>query len=38
MTDEIDADYDFACDSPYPNVAEALTDVYSEDNERCVAR
>ena len=38
MADEIAAAYDFACDSPYPDVAEALTDVYFEDNERCVAR
>lgn len=38
MTDEIAAAYDFACNSPYPDRAEAMTDVYFEDNERCVVR
>ena len=38
MADEIAAAYEFACNSPYPDTAEALTDVYYEDNERRVLR
>lgn len=38
MADEINAAYEFANNSPYPDAAEALTDVYSEENERCVVR
>ena len=38
MADEIEAAYEFADSSPYPDPGEAFTDVYSEDNERCVAR
>ena len=38
MADEIEAAYEFADSSPYPDPSEAFTDVYSEDNERCVAR
>lgn len=37
-TDEIEAAYEFADSSPYPDVSEAFTDVYCEDNEECVAR
>ena len=36
--DEIEAAYEFADSSPYPDVSEAFTDVYCEDNEECVAR
>ena len=38
MADEIEAAYEFADSSPYPDVSEAFTDVYCEDNEECVAR
>lgn len=38
MDDEIEAAYVFADKSEYPNVAEALTDVYSIDNTRCIER
>ena len=38
LADEIEAAYEFADSSPYPDPSEAFTDVYSEDNERCVAR
>ena len=38
MADEIEAAYEFADSSPYPDPSEAFTDVYCEDNERCVAR
>lgn len=38
MTKEIDKAYEFAMESPFPDPSEALTDVYSMDNERCVAR
>ena len=34
----IEAAYEFADSSPYPDPSEAFTDVYCEDNERCVAR
>ena len=36
--DEIAAALDFALKSDYPDVSQALTDVYSMDNERCVQR
>ena len=35
---EMDAAVQFAVDSPYPDPSEAVTDVYSTDNERCVVR
>lgn len=35
---EIEAAYEFAKSSPYPDVSEAFTDVYCEDNERGVER
>jgi TPP-dependent pyruvate/acetoin dehydrogenase alpha subunit len=35
---EIEAAYDFAMNSPYPDVSEAALDVYFSDNERCVVR
>lgn len=35
---EIDEAYRFADESPYPDPSEALTDVYSMDNERSVLR
>lgn len=38
MADEIEAAYEFADSSPYPDISEAFTDVYCEDNEECVAR
>jgi TPP-dependent pyruvate/acetoin dehydrogenase alpha subunit len=37
-TAEIEAAYDFAINSPYPDVSEVALDVYSFENERCVAR
>jgi TPP-dependent pyruvate/acetoin dehydrogenase alpha subunit len=37
-TEEIEAAYDFAMNSPYPDVSETTLDVYSSDNERCVVR
>ena len=36
--DEMNAAVQFAVDSEYPDPSEAVTDVYSSDNERCVAR
>ena len=36
--DEIQKAYEFAVSSDYPDPSEAITDVYSADNERCVAR
>ena len=38
MTAEIAAAYEFADQSAYPDVSEALTDVYSQENARCVER
>ncbi len=38
ITQEIEAAYRFADESPYPEVSEAFTDVYSMDNERSVLR
>lgn len=38
MHDEIEAAADWADKGDYPDPAEAFTDVYSSDNERCVAR
>jgi len=38
VEDEIQKAYEFAVNSPYPDPSEATTDVYSMDNERCVAR
>jgi TPP-dependent pyruvate/acetoin dehydrogenase alpha subunit len=38
ITAEIEAAYTFAINSPYPDVSETVKDVYSSDNERCVAR
>lgn len=38
MAQEIEDAYEFADSSPYPDVKEAVTDVYSSDNERSVAR
>lgn len=38
MEDEIEAAYEFAENSPYPDVTEAFTDIYSEDNERSIVR
>ena len=38
MAEEIESAYAFADQSPYPDVAEALTDVYSQENARCVER
>lgn len=36
--EEMTAAVQFAIDSDYPDPAEALTDMYASDNERCVAR
>ena len=36
--EEMDAAVQFSVDSPYPDPSEAITEVYSSDNERCVAR
>lgn len=36
--DEMQAAYEFANESPYPDLSEVTTDVYSSDNERSVAR
>lgn len=36
--DEIESAYEFAVASPFPDVAEAFTDVYCEDNEGSVVR
>ncbi len=38
MEKEIDDAIQFSLDSPLPDVSEVTTDVYSSDNERCVAR
>lgn len=38
MEKEIDEAIQFALDSPLPDPSEVTTDVYSSDNERCVAR
>jgi pyruvate dehydrogenase E1 component alpha subunit len=38
MEKEIDEAVKFAMDSPLPDPSEVTTDVYSSDNERCVAR
>ena len=38
IKNEIEAAYEFANDSPYPDVNEVITDVYSSDNERSVLR
>lgn len=38
MAEEIEQAYQFAIESPYPEPAEVLTDVYMEDNERSVIR
>ena len=36
--EEMDAAVKFADESPYPDPSEVLDDVYTSDNERCVAR
>lgn len=38
MEREIEDAYEFAVNSPYPSLDELMTDVYSQDNERCVVR
>jgi len=38
MEKEIEDALKFALDSPFPDPSEVTTDVYSSDNERCVAR
>ena len=38
IKEEIEAAYEFANNSPYPDVKEVITDVYSSDNERSVLR
>lgn len=38
MKQEIEEAYEFAVSSPYPDVSEVTTDVYSEDNDRSVVR
>jgi TPP-dependent pyruvate/acetoin dehydrogenase alpha subunit len=38
ITAEIEAAYNFAMNSPYPDISETTMDVYSSDNERCVVR
>ena len=38
MTKELEDAFEFAQSSPYPDVSEATTDVYSSDNERGVVR
>jgi TPP-dependent pyruvate/acetoin dehydrogenase alpha subunit len=35
---QIDEAYEFAEASPYPDTSEAVTDMYSMMNERCVQR
>ena len=37
-TAEMDAAVKFADESPYPDPSEVLEDMYTADNERCVAR
>ena len=36
--EEMDAAVQFAVDSPYPDPSEVTDDMYTADNERCVAR
>ena len=36
--EEMDAAVKYADESPYPDPSEVLDDVYTSDNERCVAR
>lgn len=38
VEEEMQAAYEFADKSEYPDISEAVTDVYSSDNERSVAR
>ncbi len=38
MDKEIEAAYQFAQGSPFPDASEVTSDVYSSDNERSVAR
>lgn len=38
MKKEIEEAYEFAVNSPYPDMSELTTDVYSQDNERSVVR
>ena len=38
ITEEIEAAYKFAMDSPWPDINKIDMDVYSSDNERCVER
>lgn len=38
MYDEIEAAYAFAQESPYPDVETVTQNMYTEENERCVAR
>ena len=38
IADEIEAAYDFAQNSPYPDISLATDHMYTSDNERCVAR
>lgn len=38
MKKEIEDAYEFAVNSPYPDLSEVTTDVYSQDNERSVVR
>jgi len=38
MHEEIEAAYQFAMDSEFPDPSEVYTDVYAMDNERCVLR
>ena len=38
VEEELEAAYKFANESEYPDPSEAVTDVYSSDNERSVAR
>lgn len=38
ISEEIEAAYEFANNSPYPDLSEVITDVYSSDNERSVLR
>ena len=38
VEEELEAAYEFANQSAYPDPSEAITDVYSSDNERSVVR
>jgi pyruvate dehydrogenase E1 component alpha subunit len=38
MKKEINEAYEFAVNSPYPDLSEVTTDVYSQDNDRSVVR